>query len=47
MSIRSVSEVSNPNSTLEWIIYVIPVVVIAAVVAGSAVFFKRRIIKIT
>ena len=47
MSIRSISEVSNPNSTLQWIIYVIPVVVIAAVVAGSAVFFKRRIIKTT
>jgi hypothetical protein len=41
MSISSVSEVSNPDSIPQWIIYIIPVAVISAVIAG-AVVFKRR-----
>jgi hypothetical protein len=41
MSIGSVSEVSNPDSIPQWIIYIIPVAVISAVIAG-AVVFKRR-----
>ena len=45
MSIGNVSEVSNPDSIPQWIIYIIPVAVIAAVIAGSAVIFKRRTTK--
>ena len=45
MSIGSVSEVTYPDSFSQWIIYIAPIAAIAAVVAGTAVAFKRRTIK--
>jgi hypothetical protein len=45
MSIGSVSEVTYPDSLSQWIIYIAPIAAIAALVAGTAVAFKRRTMK--
>ncbi len=47
MSIGNVSEVSNPDSIPQWIIYIITIAVIAAVIAGTTLAIKHRTKKIT